>query len=249
MPSNSGEGPSPRLLVLWDIDHTLIETRGVGHAIYQRAFTAAFGIELGRLAKVSGRTELDIMTETLRINGLEPIDEAIAKLARALIDGYQAARDELAAKGRTLPGAKATLARLAKDDQVYQSVLTGNLKEVARIKVEVFGLAPYLNLEAGAYGEDDHDRARLVQLAQQRAQTVTGDAFINSRTVLIGDTPNDIRAGKEAGVRVIGVASGKSSTNELTGAGAELVLADLTQPELLVTIMLGRDTWSGGCLP
>src|SRR6266568_8382733 len=59
---------TPRLLVLWDVDHTLIETRGVGRAIYDQAFLVATGRPMTELANVSGRTELDIMTESLRIN-------------------------------------------------------------------------------------------------------------------------------------------------------------------------------------
>lgn len=52
---------SPRTLVLWDIDHPLIETRAVGRAICRRAFLAATGIPLAEFAPVSGRTEFDIM--------------------------------------------------------------------------------------------------------------------------------------------------------------------------------------------
>jgi phosphoglycolate phosphatase len=179
------------------------------------------------LAKVSGRTELDIMSETLRIDRIEPTDEAVEVLARALIAGYECARGELAETGRALPGAQETLALLAGDVVIYQSVLTGNLKAVARIKLEVFDLAEHLDLAAGAYGEDNHDRARLVHLAQQRAAARAGTTFPNERTVLIGDTPNDVRAGLEAGVRVIGVASGKSTINELLAAGARAAFSGL----------------------
>lgn len=227
MPSRPADKRSLRVLLLWDVDHTLIEMRGVGFAIYQRAFKAATGKDIEQLAKVSGRTELDIVAETLRINGLEPTGEAMARFADALIDGYEAAKNELAARGRALAGAKETLALLAEDPTIYQSLLTGNLKEVARIKVQAFGLAQYLDLEAGAYGEDDHDRAKLVHLAQRRARAITGTAFTNNQTVLIGDTPNDVRAAKVAGVHIIGVTSGESSDDELMRAGAENVLADL----------------------
>jgi len=86
----SGSLPStmtPRLLVLWDVDHTLIETRGVGHAIYDRAFPAATGKPLAKLASIAGRTELDIMTESLRINGIEPTARMVSRLADALVQG------------------------------------------------------------------------------------------------------------------------------------------------------------------
>ena len=233
MPPRASSDSSPTVLVLWDVDHTLIETRGVGFAVYQRAFRAATGTTLRELAQVAGRTELDIMTETLRINGIEPTGQAVARLGRELIAGYEAARTELATKGRALPGAKQTLAQLANDAAVYQSVLTGNLKDVARIKVEVFDLAEHLDLAAGAYGEDDHDRARLVHLAQQRATSRTGVTFPNQRTVLIGDTPNDIRAALDADVHAVAVATGKSTEDDLRQAGAHTVIRDLQDAALV----------------
>ncbi|MBB4910592.1 HAD family hydrolase [Actinophytocola algeriensis] len=216
-----------RLLLLWDIDHTLIETRGVGFAIYQRAFPAATGRPLVELAKVSGRTELDIMSETLRINGVEPTDEAVGRLAAALVQGYEDARDELGTRGRALPGAYDTLAELATSQAVFQTVLTGNLREVARIKLEVFGLDRFLDLEAGSYGNDHQERAELVAIAQQRASERTGAEFGNEATVLIGDTPNDVAAGLAAGVRVVGVATGKTDLEELRAAGATWAIDEI----------------------
>lgn len=224
----------PRLLVLWDIDHTLIETRGVGRAIYDRAFPAAAGRPLAELAHISGRTELDIMAESLRINGVEPTDEMVRRLADALVQGYEQARSELAERGRALPGAHETLAALAAEPAIYQSVLTGNLREVARIKLEVFGLDRYLDLAAGAYGDDDQDRAKLVRIAQQRADERTGVTFGNEATLLIGDTPKDVEAGLAAGVRVIGVATGKTTADELHQAGATEIAADLAECRAIV---------------
>ena len=230
--------PQPRVFVLWDVDHTLIETRGVGFALYQRAFEMATGRQLEQLATVSGRTEVDIMAETLRINGIEPADDAVILLQRALIQCYEDAKGELAAVGRALPGAKEVLALLAEEPTVYQSLLTGNLKEVARIKVEAFNLAQYLDLEVGGYGEDDHDRARLVHRAQQRAEARTGTVFANEQVVLIGDTPNDVRAAREAGVHIIAVASGKSDARELRDAGAERIVPNLEDAPMLARTVL-----------
>jgi phosphoglycolate phosphatase-like HAD superfamily hydrolase len=222
------------LLLLWDVDHTLIETRGVGRAIYDQAFPAATGRPLARLADISGRTELDIMRESLRVNGLDPTDEMVARLARALVQGYEDARDELRQTGRALPGADDVLRELADEPRVYQSVLTGNLREVARIKLEVFGLDRYLDLEAGAYGDDDPERPKLVAIAQQRASERTGVAFDNESTVLVGDTPKDVEAGLAAGVRVIGVATGKTSGESLREAGANMTAIDLAACLLIV---------------
>jgi phosphoglycolate phosphatase len=234
MAAAPGTPVRPRLLVLWDVDHTLIETRGVGRAIYDRAFLAATGRPLTKLARISGRTELEIMAESLRINGIEPTEEAVAGLADALVQGYKDGLDELRMTGRPLPGAAETLAELRAQPAVYQSVLTGNLRDVARIKLEVFGLDRYLDLAAGAYGDDDPERPKLVQIAQRRASERAGVTFDNDVTALVGDTPKDVEAGLTAGVYVIGVATGKTKADELRSAGAQYVAADLTECRVMI---------------
>src|SRR3712207_6246424 len=120
----------PRQLVLWDIDHTLLQSRGMGREMYERAFPAAFGQPFQQLADVSGRTELDIIAETLKLHGIEPDEAATQKLADALVRSYDAGREEFAARGRALPGAREALAALATDPAIHQGVLTGNLRAV-----------------------------------------------------------------------------------------------------------------------
>lgn len=222
-----GDGQHAPVLVLWDIDHTLVAAGGVGRMVYARAVPAVTGYPLRELPAFSGRTELDIMQESLRSHGVEPTGEMIGRLARAVIDGHEDMRAELVNCGRVLPGAAATVAALAAADSVFQTLLTGNLREVARIKLEVYALDSHLDLDAGAYGDDHADRAELVCCAQIRAARRFGVAFDNARTVLIGDTPNDVRAALATGVHVIAVASGDSSEAQLRRAGARIVLPEL----------------------
>jgi phosphoglycolate phosphatase len=88
--------------------------------------------------------------------------------------------------GRVLPGAQETLAALASDPRIHQAVLSGNLRDVSRIKLEVFGLDPYLDLACSAYGDDHTERPELVAIAQQRAterRVVRSHANCNSRAV------------------------------------------------------------------
>jgi phosphoglycolate phosphatase len=132
------------------------------------------------------------------------------------------------------PASTSMLTALATRPGVHQSVLTGNLREVARIKLEVFGLDRHLDLAAGAYGDDDPDRAKLVAIAQRRATQRTGVVFDGDATVLIGDTPNDVAAGLAAGVRVIGVATGRSDADELRSAGAPEVAASLAECRVIL---------------
>ena len=227
----------PHILVLWDIDHTLIETRGVGRAMYERAFPAVTGKPLRQLAEVAGRTELVIMHDTLQLHDVEPTEQIMRRLAAALIQGHEDARAELATTGRVLPGAQETLAALATDPRIHQAVLSGNLRDVSRIKLEVFGLDPYLDLASSAYGDDHTERPELVPIAQQRATERMAATFDNQHTVLIGDTPKDVEAALTAGVQVIAVASGKNNEAELTQAGAPVTVFDLTRTATVVRLV------------
>ncbi|MGH3765180.1 MAG: HAD family hydrolase [Pseudonocardiaceae bacterium] len=227
----------PYILVLWDIDRTLIETRGVGRAIYERAFAAATGTPPRQLAERAGRTELAIMRDMLQLNDVEPSEQMIRNLAAALVQSHDEARAELAAVGRALPGAKETLAALATDPRVHQAVLSGNLRDVSRIKLEVFGLDPYLDLASSAYGDDHPERAELVTIAQQRATGRTAAKFDNQHTVLIGDTPHDVAAARTAGVRIIAVATGNSAETELARAGAPVTVPDLTHTATVLQLV------------
>lgn len=218
-------------LVLWDIDHTLIESRGVGRLIYERVFPAVTGQSLRELATVHGRTELDIMHDTLVLHGIDPTEQTIHQLAAALADGYGDAIDELASRGRVLPGVWEALELLANKPGVHQSVLTGNTTDVARIKVEAFGLDRYLDLSLGGYGDDHRDRTELVTIARKRASHQLGTAINASQVVLIGDTPNDVHAALNAGAHIIAVASGNYAVDDLRAAGADTALESLVDLE------------------
>lgn len=111
---------------------------------------------------------------------------------------------------------------------MVQSVLTGNTRPSAEIKVKVFGLSQHLNLDVGAYGTDDEDRAALVTIARDRAGKALGMHFADTSTVLVGDTQNDVRAALTARARIIAVATGKDSGADLASAGAATVFQDLT---------------------
>lgn len=215
------------LLVLWDIDHTLIEGRGVGRAVYERIFPTVTGQPLRELATVHGRTELDIMRDTLRLHDIEPTRQTINRLSAALADGYRTATDELTERGRVLPGVWQALRTLANEPAMTQSVLTGNTTDVARIKIEAFGLDRYLDLSLGAYGDDYHDRSELVAIACERATERLDRTITADNVVLIGDTPSDVQAAVTAGAHVVAVASGKYSIEDLRAAGATAPLRSL----------------------
>lgn len=230
-------------LVLWDVDHTLIETRGVGAHLYKAAFEEAAGAKMEEAANVTGAIEPEIFRETMRRNGLSPQKGNLDRYALLLEQQYDDNRNLLRKQGRPIQGAKEALLALGSVDGLVQTVLTGNLRQVARTKLEVFELAALLDLDVGAYGEDSESRPGLVSIAQESARQKYGRNFGAKDTVIIGDSTSDITTGQQGGAMVIAVASGKATAAELAEAGPDLVLdslEDTTQVVKAVRGLLGR---------
>lgn len=188
---------------------------------------------------LSGRTEPVIFREALKTHGIADSDDLYPRFADEQARGYAARADELRRRGRALPGAADALRALADQPDVIQSILIGNTRPAAEIKLRTFGLDRYPDLDVGAYGTDDDDRASLVKIARQRAEAAHGVRFGPASTVLIGDTPNDVAAARDGGARIIAVATGSDSAEDLASAGADTVLRDLTQTDDLLSVIYG----------
>ncbi|MFJ4918759.1 HAD family hydrolase [Streptomyces sp. NPDC088725] len=224
-------------LVLWDIDYTLLVSGPAGRSVYPRAFAALTGTEAPSTVPTEGRTEPAIMAELLAVHGVTDIRDKDA--ADAMITALRDAAPQLLSQGRRLPGALECLTALHGDPRGVQSLLTGNLRTNAELKLSTFGLDGLVDFEAGAYGSDDSHRPRLVALAQRRAGDRYGTVFDRDNTVLVGDTLRDVAAGREGGARVVAVATGQDGAEELLAAGADVVLPDLRDTELVVRTLLG----------
>ncbi|MBA9002820.1 HAD family hydrolase [Thermomonospora cellulosilytica] len=227
-----------RTLVLWDIDHTLLSIDGLTAEVYATAHRRVTGQNLRALPDMPGKTERAIITETLHLNQITPTEELVDAFADIVAEQYAARIQEIRTRGRTLPGAHAAMQALAAEPQVIQSALTGNMRPIAEMKLAAFGLDEHLDLRVGAYGMDGITRPPLVDLARQRTAAVYGEIVDADHTVLIGDTPLDVKAGHLGGARVVAVATGVSDETALRAAGAELVLADLTDTTAVVEAVL-----------
>ncbi|MFJ3788359.1 HAD family hydrolase [Kitasatospora sp. NPDC090091] len=221
-----------RLLLLWDIDGTLIDDDHVCETVYPLAFERLTGRPALHRITTAGRTEPEIMAELFRRHGVGGVEPG--RVAAELVTQVRRRAAELRTAGRILPGAVEALRAMAAQRHVAQSVLTGNLRANALLKLRLFGLAEFLDPAVGAYGGDARERAALVPVAQRRAAAAYGRAFDADSTVLIGDTPRDVHAGRIGGARVLAVASGTSSAAELRAAGADAVLATLRDTDAVV---------------
>lgn len=220
-------------LILWDIDHTLIETGGVGNEVFRDAFEQVTGRKIDKLADVTGRTEPIIFRETLEMYGIENPGDYFPRFVQAQAEGYRRRAEEMRRRGRVLPGAREALENLAAIPGVYQTVLTGNPRPSAEVKLRAFDLAALLDGDVGAYGDDDAVRANLVRIARRRACEQTGVTFTEETTVIIGDSSSDVEAALNGGAHIIAVASGSTLAEELQSAGATTVLDDLSDTDAI----------------
>jgi phosphoglycolate phosphatase len=226
------------LLVLWDVDYTLVRADGLGTRLYEDVFRELFGRDLAAVAPKAGRTDRAITLDTLELAGVdEPqarVDDFLAALARrvAAVDGTKTAHVRAAA------GAPAAIAALA-GAGLRQSVLTGNIRPLAALKLRAAGLGEHLDLEVGAYGDVHEVRAELVPVARRAASLAYGADFAGLSTVLVGDTPLDVAAALATGARAVGVATGSFPAAKLVSAGAHAVLPDLTDAGLVLAAVTG----------
>ncbi|MFC8224800.1 HAD family hydrolase [Streptomyces sp. NPDC057287] len=227
-------------LLLWGVDHTLIETRGVGREIFADCFEQATGQVMKERAPADGMTESGVFRRTAELHGVSGDRPVFETFARLSAEQYETRAAELRRRGRALPGAADALAVVAGLGDVVQSVVSGNITAVARTKLTVFGLGNRLRFPLGGYGEDHEERHELVRVAMQRTRSALDIPLTAENVVLIGDSPSDAAAGLTHGVRVIAVATGRSTTAELRDAGADDVLPDLTDPGALLDALTGR---------
>ncbi len=220
------------LLVLWDVDGTLVHTAGHGRHAFEEAYTTVTGLPAEELS-YAGRTDHQIALEML-----EGDRERLPRVLDGLAGALEARRAEIARDGHPYPGVPEALEALHARDQVINSLLTGNIEANAALKVSAFGLERWLDFEAGAYGSDPHEeRYELVAVARDRAAAKYGEV---TEAVLIGDTPLDVRAAQLAGARAVAVATGQSGLDELRGAAPDAVFEDLSDTDAAVRAITGR---------
>jgi phosphoglycolate phosphatase-like HAD superfamily hydrolase len=228
-------------LILWDVDLTLVAAGPAGREVFDAAVEAALGRHPGEHGvRMAGKTDPQIAREILAFAAVAEAehDTHLPTVLRALEDGLAAEAGRIAAEGRTLPGVPELLGRLAAEPAVVQTVLTGNIRPNAVVKVAAFGLDRWLDLDVGAYGSDSAARTELVPVAVARAERRYGRHFPPERTWVVGDTPLDLACARAGGVRCLLVATGHHPYDELAAAGADAVVHDLRDTDDLTRLLL-----------
>ena len=207
---------------------------------YAEAFRRVTGRPLVALPQLAGASDSEIFFESLALNqpgpglGQTEDGELLARYAAELAAAFDARASLLATQGRILPGAREALAAVSRLPGVIQTVLTGTIKRNAECKLHAFGLEGYLDLGIGGFGSDVYPKGTQILRSLDLAQEKYGVRLVLGGVVYVGDSVRDVAAAKVADVRCVGIATGRSTVAELRDAGADPVLADLSDTSRVV---------------
>ena len=226
-------------ILLWDIDGTLIRSaRPGGYKVYTiPVLEEVFGTS-GRLADlhVSGMTDLQIVFEALNDAGIS--QEEILARAEVLVSRLTEEARRVTGNGEKffelLPGVRETLEALDAHPRYLSALVTGNIKPMAQLKMELVGLEHFFTLP-GAFGDESHNRRDLPARAAERIRKHLRMDLAPEQFIVIGDTPNDIDCARHFGARAVAVGTGRFySREEILACEPDAVLDDLSDVRVVI---------------
>ncbi len=217
-------------LILFDIDGTLISTRGIAKETFAEVLEEVYGMPtVARGHDFAGKTDLQIVYEVMTLSGLSEAEVA-GKLEEAFGVIFERMRPRLTRETvHVHAGVVPLLDALAADRQCLLGLLTGNMEAGAKMKLQPHGLDRYFSL--GAYGNDARRRSDLPAIAVERARRATGRRFRGKEIVIIGDTPHDITCGAHLNVKSIAVATGGADHDTLRSYHPDALFHSLSETE------------------
>src|SRR3954470_22497682 len=208
-------------ICLLDIDGTLVLTGGAGQTAFSQTLNADFGIgEINTKVAFAGRSDRAIVADLFRDHGIDPSDENWSRFCEGYLSRLDAALHSH--KGHVLPGVAGLLDALADRGDIAIGLVTGNVREGARRKLQYFDLWHWFPF--GGFGDEYVDRCDIAAAALAAAHSHLGSlanghvstngSASDRAVVVIGDTLHDIRCGRSIHARCVAVATGQSTAAE-----------------------------------
>lgn len=215
-----------KTLVLLDIDGTLLDAAGQGREAFHQALSAFYpGFEFPHFS-MAGRTDFGLWNQFISMApSPAPRFEDFLPRYTEHLDQRLRSTPPVA-----LPGVRELLAALELAPDLHPGLVTGNVFEGSRLKLfhcDLWDTFERTGVHPGAYGESDFDKGPLAL----KALAHWGDP---TPAILIGDTPEDIRCAQLAGIPCLAVATGGFDADTLYHHGADEVLPDVSDTELVL---------------
>jgi phosphoglycolate phosphatase len=222
-------------LVLFDIDGTLVRTGGAGVKAFEQTFHEIFSLpEATRTLCFAGRTDVSLVRECFNLHRVETSESNF----RRFFDAYPPRLERLLGTlpGAVLPGIQSFLDSIyAMPNRPVIGLLTGNVRRGAELKLRHFGL--WERFETGAFADDNEDRNCIAATAKTRGEKLIGRDLNGEEIVVIGDTPHDVTCGRSIGAKVLAVATGVHTRDQLARENPDWAVERIDQ--LTVAQVLG----------
>ena len=215
-------------LLLFDIDGTLLRSKGIGREAKRRAMLEMFGTESTVLTHpFGGKTDWGILAELLAPYGQTPqsLGDIMAEYELLMEKHMMTLLDDFTAT--PCPCAQELIAELRQREDIILGIVTGNVSKTAKLKLQLADFDPTW-FPVGAYGNESYSRNDLTPLALQRAIAYCGYDFAGTDIIVIGDTPADVECTRVIDGIAVAVETGYASTDSLIQAEPDYLLPDLS---------------------
>lgn len=222
--------------VLFDIDGTLVTTRGAGREAFALAVHEAYSIPLPQAHEAIGRIDFRGGTDEVLLERVAAeLGLSLPRFHDPLIDAYLRVLDRTMTPARVaaLPGVQTLVRELEARGDIRVGLLTGNIRAGAQKKLAVVAL-DWLVTRPGGFAEDGRDRPAIAAEALRQMTAGGADA---GRVVVIGDTQHDVSAARSIGAAAIAVTTGGTDRDVLVDSGADLVLDSLERLDSVLELV------------
>jgi phosphoglycolate phosphatase len=214
-------------LVLFDIDGTLVRTGGAGIKAFAKVFQTEFNAHDGfEKLKFAGRTDVSLVREFFKYHNIAETPETFDRFFERYVFWLDCILDH--SHTEACPGVREFIGALRKlPKPPLIGLLTGNIRLGAEIKLRHFDL--WKEFETGAFADDNEDRDLIAMAARDRGRRILGKNLRDDEILVIGDTPFDIRCGRAINAKVLAVATGGATLEELKRHQPDWAVEDLTK--------------------
>ena len=229
-----------RVLVIFDMDGTLLADAGGGTGLYVEAhrfaFKKALGIDIEEnfsFKKYTGWLASQTLSDMAQSRGVneKKIHDHLPRLYNFTYQYLKDNEDEL--KVTVLNGV-IDLLTLLKNNNIYLAIATGNIRDVAILKLKKAGLKDFFVMNdkfMGEFGSEENNRADIIRSVKKKMDNMIGSSIAYEHIFVVGDSDSDIKAGIAVGAKTIGVATGIMSEHTLRQHGASITFPNFASAQ------------------